>query len=174
MEETLLESLEEIDLPVSQIPLTPENQKQIEDLIYKSFDEDLREHAHEKAIKSVHIKQIPPGRPSYYGRTERIFSLKDVNLQMFLEDTHRNRQVYFDFSLVTSNRNVVNFLREHEIELKDRLNTNIEPIIHRLLMDDEGRSIIKDKIKDEVNDYLEEEEIEGKVQEVYIDSSISS
>lgn len=174
MEENLMEVLEDVELPVAQIPLTADNQKQIEELIYKALDEDLREHAHEKAIKSVHIKQIPPGRPAYYGKTDRIYSLKDVNLQIFLDETHRNRQVYFDFSLIASNRNVVNFLRDNEVELRDRLNTNIEPIIHRLLMDDEGRLIIKDKVKDEVNEFLEEEDVEGKIQEIYIDSSISS
>ncbi len=174
MEENLLEVLEDLELTVSQIPLIPEDQKQIEELMTKKLNEELKEYSHDHAVKSLTIKQIPPGRPSYYRQTEKIVSVKEVSLQIFLDDTRRNRQVYFDFSLLTTNRNTVLFIKDHEVQLKDHLNSNIEPILHRLLQEEEGRSIIKDKIKSEINEFLEKQKVEGKVQEVYIDSLISS
>jgi flagellar basal body-associated protein FliL len=66
------------------------------------------------------------------------------------------------------------FLTEHEIELRDFITTNVEPVLPRLPLEEEGRGIIKDKIRDEVNEFLKIYKVEGKVQEVYIDSLISS
>jgi flagellar basal body-associated protein FliL len=94
--------------------------------------------------------------------------IEDINLQLFLEDTHRNKQVWLDFSILASNRNVILYLQEHEVELKDHLSTNVEPVIPQLPIEEEGRQIIKDKIRFELNDFLEKNHIEGKILDVYL------
>ena len=96
-------------------------------------------------------------------------SVTETNLQIFLEDTHRNRQVWLDFSVLASNRNIVLYLNEHEVELKDHLTTNVEPVIPQLPVEEEGRQIIKDKIRSELNQFLQKNGIEGKILEIYID-----
>jgi flagellar basal body-associated protein FliL len=140
----------------------------------KSLNEDFRQIGHNKPIQNIKLKQILPSRPPYYRQTERMLSITDINLQIFLEDTHRNRQVWMDFSALASNRNVILYLKEHEIEFKDHLMNNVEPIIPQLPVEDEGRSIIKDKIRSELNQFLEKNNIEGKILEVYIDYLIAS
>lgn len=169
MEEMLDDDLEALELPVAQLPLALENQKKIEEMMVKSLNEDFRKIGHDNPIKAINIKQVLPGRPSYYRQAERMLTIEDVNLQLFLEDTHRNKQVWIDFSILASNRNVILYLKEHEVELKDHISTNVEPIIPQLPVEDEGRLIIKDKLKSEINQFLEKNQIEGNVLEIYID-----
>ena len=130
-------------------------------------------HDHD-VIKKISLKQSPKRRPAYFDQGDRLFAMKDVSLQIFLEDTSRNRQVMFDYSLLASNRNIVLYLKDHEDKVRDRLSTQIEPIIPRLPIEDEGKSIIKDKIRAELNEMLKEEKIEGRVLEVYLDYILGS
>lgn len=169
-EEKILEELEKFTPVVLELPLNHENKIQIEDSIQSSLIKKL----HLKGIKSVQVKQILEGRPKYFMQTEKLYSFKDTNLQLFLEDTRRNRQVWVDFTALTSNRFVVFYLQDHLIQIKDHLNTHVEPVIPRLPLEDEGRQIIKDKIKSELNDFLKKEGVEGKVLEIYIDYLIVS
>ncbi|MDD4975919.1 MAG: hypothetical protein PHY93_16300, partial [Bacteriovorax sp.] len=169
MEEMLDDNLEALELPVTQLPLVPENQKTIEEAMVKSLNEDFRQIGHAHPIKSIKLKQILPSRPQYFRQAERMMSVTDINLQIFLEDTHRNRQVWIDFSVLASNRNIILYLKDHEVELKDHLTTNVEPVIPQLPVEDEGRLIIKEKLRSELNQFLEKNGIEGKILEIYID-----
>jgi hypothetical protein len=172
--EEIADALEEVEIKAKQMPLNKDDAKLVEDMMLKTLNELLKEQAHLGAIKTLRLEQVMEGRPFYFLQTEKIYALKDVNIQIFLEDTKRNRQVYFDFSMLATNRYIVMFLTEHEIELRDFLTTNVEPVLPRLPLEEEGRGIIKDKIRDEVNEFLKIYKVEGKVQEVYIDSLISS
>lgn len=174
MEEMLEDNIEAMELSVTQLPLGSENQKLIEESMGKSLNESLKKFGYDHPIKSIQLKQVLPGRPQYYRQAERMMSVTEINLQIFLEDTHRNRQVWLDFSILASNRNIILYLSDHEVELKDHLTTNVEPVIPQLPIEDEGRLIIKDKIRSELNQFLKENGIEGKILEVYIDYLIAS
>jgi hypothetical protein len=174
MEEMLEDNIEALELSVSQLPLVPANQKEIEEAMIKSLNEDFKKIGHDHPIKSIIIKQVLPDRPNYYRQAERMMSVTDINLQIFLEDTLRNRQVWIDFSVLASNRNIIMYLKNHEVEIKDHLATNVEPVIPQLPVEEEGRLIIKDKIKSELNLFLEKNGIEGKVLEIYIDYLMAS
>lgn len=174
MQEMLEESLEDVDLKVESLPLSEENKKILEETMLYSINEDFREIGHDKPLKKIVLKQVLPGRPKYYRQAERLLNVEDMNLQIFLEDTKRNRQVWLDFSVLASNRNVIMYLKEHEVEFKDHLTTNVEPVIPQLPVEEEGRQIIKDKIKLELNLFLEKKGIEGKVLEIYIDYLLAS
>lgn len=174
MEEMLDDNLEALDLHVEALPLTPENITKIEAAMTLSLNADFKEIGHLDPIKTIKIKQVMPSRPVYYRQTEKMLAVTDINLQIFLEDTHRNRQVWIDFSVLASNRNAILYLKDHEVEFKDHLTTNVEPIIPQLPIEEEGRSIIKDKLKMELNLFLEKNGIEGKIQEIYIDYLIAS
>ena len=125
-------------------------------------------------IKSVQIKQKLNSRPSYFLQTEKLSGFKDINLQLFLEDTKRNRQVWVDFTALSSNRNIALYLKDNEIEIRDFINMNVEPVIPQLPIEEEGRQIIKDKLKLELNEYLKLRGIEGKILEIYVDYIIVS
>lgn len=174
MEEMLDDNMEALELPVSQLPLVPDNQKQIEAAMLKSLNEDFKQIGHDNPIKAIKLKQVLSSRPVYYRQEERMMTIEDINLQLFLEDTHRNRQVWIDFSVLASNRNAILYLKDHQVELKDHLSTNVEPVIPQLPVEEEGRMIIKDKLKSEINQFLEKNQIEGKILEIYIDYLMAS
>lgn len=169
MEEMLEDNIEALELAVNQLPLTPENRQKIEISMIKSLNEDFMQTNQIAPIKDIKLKQILPGRPVYYNQTQRLKSITDINLQIFLEDTRRNHQIWLDFTMLSSNRNVILYLNEHDAELKDHLNSNVEPVIPQLPIEDEGRLIIKEKIKSEINEFLKKNKIEGKILEIYVD-----
>jgi flagellar basal body-associated protein FliL len=120
-------------------------------------------------IKSIEVKQVLEGRPKYFLQIEKLVKFQNLNLQLFLEDTRRNRQVWVDFNALSTNRNAALFLKDHEVEVRDYLNMNVEPVIPQLPIEEEGRQIIKDKVRDELNEFLKNNGIEGKILEIYID-----
>jgi len=174
MEEMIDDSMEGIHLPVTGLPISDENKKEIEKLMAKSLNEDFTLLGYHEPVKSVEIKQKLGGRPVYYRQAERMFKIEDINLQLFLEDTKRNKQVWIDFSILASNRNAIIYLQDHEVQLRDHLTTNVEPVIPQLPIEEEGRQIIKDKLRTEINDFLEKNHIEGKVLDIYLDYLLAS
>jgi hypothetical protein len=165
---------EALHLSIAQLPLTVENQKKIEEEMIKALNEDFKKEGYKAPIKLITVKQVMSSRPQYFRQIERILKIEDINLQLFLEDTHRNRQVSIDFSVLATNRNVILYLQDHQVELKDHISTNVEPIIPQLPVEEEGRMIIKDKLKLEINDFLEKNKVEGKILEIYIDYLMAS
>ncbi|MBC7712172.1 MAG: hypothetical protein H7177_02470 [Rhizobacter sp.] len=161
VEKELEELLSNFKPHITQLPLTKEDTDKIE--------EEMKALITGAKIKDVEVKQVLEARPKYFMQIERLYSMKDLNLQLFLEDTKRNRQVYIDFTGLASNRNVILFLNDHPSEIRDFLTMHVEPVIPQLPIEEEGRQIIKDKIKLELNQFLKDNGIEGKLQEIYVD-----
>jgi hypothetical protein len=166
MEHEIEEHLSGVHLAVTQFPISKEEMHLIE-------AEMLSKIAGPR-IKSVEAKQVLEGRPKYFLQTEKLFSVKELNLQLFLEDTKRNRQIWIDFTALADNRNVILFLKDHDVEVRDYLNMHVEPVIPQLPIEEEGRQIIKDKVRFELNNFLREAQIEGKILEIYVDYLIAS
>lgn len=166
MEHEIEEHLSGVHLAVTQLPISKEEMHLIEvEMLSKIAG---------PRIKSVEAKQVLEGRPKYFLQTEKLFAVKELNLQLFLEDTKRNRQVWIDFTALANNRNVILFLKDHDVEVRDYLNMHVEPVIPQLPIEEEGRQIIKDKVKFELNNFLKEAQIEGKILEIYVDYLIAS
>jgi flagellar basal body-associated protein FliL len=166
MEREIEEQLSGVHIAATQLPLSQEDMHAIEvEMLSKIAG---------TRIKSVEVKQVLEGRPKYFMQMEKMVMIKDLNLQLFLEDTKRNRQVYLDFTALASNRNAVLFLKDHDVEVRDYLNMHVEPVIPQLPIEEEGRQIIKDKVKLELNNFLKEAQIEGKILEIYVDYLIAS
>jgi hypothetical protein len=174
MEEKLDVELEAFQFGISGLPLSEEEKKSNETALLIYLNHEFHDLAHVDIIKNIKLKQSPKRRPVYFGREDRTFSMKELNLQIFLEDTRHNQQMIFDYTAITSNRNVILYLKEHDEKIRDLLSTQIEPIIPRLPIEDEGKSIIKDKIRNELNQLLKEEKIEGQILEIYIDYILGS
>ena len=151
---------------VMALPLSHEDTKAIEKEILSKING--------AKIKNVEVKQVLEARPKYFMQNEKLISIKDLNLQLFLEDTKRNRQVWIDFTCLTTNRNIILFLKDHQVETRDYLNMRVEPVIPQLPIEEEGRQIIKEKIKLELNEFLKANGIEGKILEIYVDYLIVS
>lgn len=166
IEQEIRELLQETQITIAALPPTKVEIETIEKLFISKIEG--------AKIKSVSIKQVLSSRPKYFLQTEKMSSFKDINLQLFLEDTRRNRQIWVDFTALSSNRNVTLYLKDHETEIRDFINMQVEPVIPQLPVEEEGRQIIKDKLKLELNEYLKKMEIEGKILEIYVDYIIVS
>jgi flagellar basal body-associated protein FliL len=150
-----------IALHAQQLPLTADDLEALKSEIMKKIT------THH--IRSVEIKQVLGGRPKYFMQVDKLLTMKNLNLQLFLEDTRRNRQVWIDFTALSTNRNIVLFLKDNDVQLRDHINTFVEPVIPQLPIEDEGRQIIRDKIKLEINEFLKKSGVEGSIQEIYLD-----
>lgn len=166
IEKKIREHLLGLHFYASSLPLSPLEREGIKSEIKKAIVG--------AKIKDVEVTEILPARPKYFMQTEKLTSFRDLNLQLFLEDTKRNRQVWIDFTSLSSNRNIVLFLNDHRVEVFDYLNMHVEPIIPHLPIEEEGRLIIKEKIRLELNNLLKEHKIEGKILEIYINYLIVS
>jgi flagellar basal body-associated protein FliL len=161
IEKDIEELLLGIHINAAQLPLSEEEMNVLK--------QDIMAKLVGSKIKTVEIKQVLEARPKYFLQTEKLLKLKDIDLQLFLEDTKRNRQVYIDFTALATNRNAVLFLKDHDVEVRDYLNMNVEPVIPQLPIEEEGRQIIKDKVRDELNQFLKNNGVEGKILEIYVD-----
>jgi hypothetical protein len=52
--------------------------------------------------------------------------------------------------------------------IRDHLTNNVEPMDPWFSMELEGKKVIKDKVKQEINIYLEEQNVEGRVDDINI------
>lgn len=174
MQEMIHDYLEALEVKNGSLPFSNEEKKNLEDKVKLELNEGLYIFTHTKPILNVEIDFHLHGRPTYYRLSERTYQFQNVDFQLFEEDLKRNHQVYIDFTVISSNRNIVLFLKDNEMMIRDRLSTNVEPILPRLPVEEEGKRIIKDKIRDEINEVLKEKEIEGKIIEIYLDFSLAS
>ena len=46
---------------------------------------------------------------------------------------------------------------------------HVEPVIPQLPIEEEGRQIIKEKLRLELNQFLKDNQIEGQILEIYVD-----
>lgn len=119
---------------------------------------------------SVEEEIIEVKRPKYYKLDEKALSITNIVLPTYLESTGAIRKLVIDFTFITSNRYIKAYFWDNSHIVNDRLNSRIEPIAVEFPLEDEGKNIIKDKIKREMNALIKELQIEGEIQEVYIDS----
>ncbi len=155
-------------------PLDDHKKKQIIDNFESHMHDDAKFKNLFKTEFSWEINQEEIKKPRYHLAYLRQYRFTDVGLQLLLEDTKRNKQVYFEFVIQTKNREGVSILKHHEVEIKDHLMMNIEPVVPGLPLDDEGKRIIRDKVKFEVNSYLKHHHLETEIEEVFIDYILAS
>jgi flagellar basal body-associated protein FliL len=107
-------------------------------------------------------------RPVYYKKQTRDFEIMAIKIPVYFADTNEYRSVMADLSIVMTNRSSKNYLAAHEQILRDHLIMNIEPTIAAFNLQTEGKEIIREKIKEEVSQFLVLHNIEGAVEEVKI------
>lgn len=119
-------------------------------------------------------KMIQAGkRPEYLRRKEKQFQVYNVVLPAYFGgDKNRLNKVILDFTIESSNKYIREYFftgkRDHVIH--DVLNTKVEPISVDFPLENEGKIIIKDKIKEELNKKIKDLGIKGEIREIYIHS----
>lgn len=115
------------------------------------------------------VEQVDPyDRPEYYKKETREVTFTNVKLPVFVTGITELRSLLVDFSTITSNRATKQWLERHEFQIRDHLVLTVEPVLPAFPMTDEGRTILVDKLKHELNIFLAQNQIEGTVTEVRI------
>lgn len=111
-------------------------------------------------------------RPDYYKKQERELRVRNVSLPIYTNGRNpaSGKKLIIDFTFVSSNRYIKEYFFENSHLLKDKLNTSLEQILPDFPLEDDGKRVIKEKIKKEMKALLNELKIEGSIKEVYIHS----
>ena len=120
---------------------------------------------------SDHIK-----RPDYFLGERKQFSLQNIDLPIYVEDVNAIRMLTFDFTVEGTNRYIAAFfsLRVNENLIKNQLNGSVEPIVPSFPLEEEGKRIIKLKLKEEINNLVKKLKIQGSISKVYIDNVLAN
>lgn len=105
-------------------------------------------------------------RPGYYKKETREVSFTNVKLPVFVTGITELQSLMIDFSVNTSNRATRQWLERHEFQVRDHLVLTVEPLLPAYPMTDEGRAVLTEKLKHEINIFLKTRNVEGEVREV--------
>lgn len=109
-------------------------------------------------------------RPSYYKKEEKQFLIEGVHLPIYFTGKPYMKRLELDFTIQASNKYIRAYLNKNHHLLRDTLNTNISSVDVDFPLKEEGKIIIKEKIKKEVNLLLKRIKIQGEITEVHIHS----
>lgn len=114
-------------------------------------------------------------RPAYFKGQEKQFRIENVILPAYVQGQQEFRKLVIEFTLESSNRYILAYLthRDNRHLIHDTLNSQIEPISISFPLEREGKIIVKEKIKKEINALLKKLEIKGEINEVHIHSMIA-
>lgn len=112
-------------------------------------------------------------RPDYYKKNLRTTSFNTLKIPAVIQESNALRALHVDISFTSSNRETKMWIEKNEFQIRDHLILTIEPVIPSFALTIEGQSMVKDKIRDELNRYLETNQIEGVVEETHILSILS-
>lgn len=127
--------------------------------------------ASEQASRAPASAEESYTRPAYHKLNERELSFNNVKIPVYVTGLNELRALIVDFSVVTSNRATKKWLEKNEFQMRDHLIQTLEPVLPHFPMTDEGRTMVTDKLKDELNAFLALHQVEGEIKEarlVYI------
>lgn len=113
-------------------------------------------------------------KPEYQAYDKRTLKVFNVKVPIFQESISAIRSVTIDFTVRTDTRFAKQYLEEYEYKLKDYFFLTVEPVVSEFPLEEEGKSILKDKIQRELNSFLKAHNVEGEVLEVKIIFIIAS
>ena len=113
-------------------------------------------------------EEIHYERPAYYKKQTKHFSVTNLRLPVYVAKVNEIRSVDLDFIATVTNRYSRIFLEKNEFQLRDHLILQLEPSIASFPLKEEGKTIIREKLLSEINDFLRLNEVEGEVVELKI------
>ncbi|MBD63648.1 MAG: hypothetical protein CME62_00445 [Halobacteriovoraceae bacterium] len=121
-----------------------------------------------KAQRAPAAAQQYDYKPDYQMYPRRTSTFYNIKVPLLVENVGDVDSLTIDFSVRTSTRFAKIYLEEYEYKLKDYFFTTVQPVISDFPFQEEGKIILKDKIRREVNNFLKANNVEGEVEEVRI------
>ena len=107
-------------------------------------------------------------RPEYYKRGDRTMVVRNVKIPLYIQDTKKVKSILIEFSVTTTTRFAKIYLEHYDHKLRDKIFMSIEPIDSSFPLVEEGKDVIKEKIQNELNQFLIQENVEGAVEAIKI------
>ena len=112
-------------------------------------------------------------RATYHKQTEKELKVQGLNMPVYVGESKKLKSVVIDFTMIASNRYIPNFFANRPHYLVDKMNSTLHPFIPEASLEDEGKIILKDKIRIELNLLLEKLHIKGEIKEIHIHSLLA-
>lgn len=122
----------------------------------------------EQPSRSIASIQEYDYRPEYRLYPQQTLTIQNIKVPIFVESVGEIDSITIDFSVRTSTRFARYYLLEYDYKLKDYFFTTVEPVISDFPIETEGKEVLKEKIRIEINNFLYENYVEGEVEEVNI------
>ncbi len=119
-------------------------------------------------------EQVYDYKPDYLKFDKKTVKVQNIRVPLLVEREGKISSVTIDFSVRTSTKFAKIYLENYEYKLKDYFYTSVEPITSDFVLTPEGKSILLEKIKIEINNFLKQEKVEGEVDEVTVQFIIGS
>lgn len=131
--------------------------------------------ASRKAEEAILVEKLEKAnsltrRPSYFKKEEKQFRIEGVYFPVYFGGTHDMKRLELDFTVQASNKYIKAYFNKNHYLVRNTLNSKISPISVDFPLKEEGKIIIKGKIKKELNLLLKDLEIKGEISEIYIQS----
>lgn len=105
-------------------------------------------------------------RPEYAMFKRKTMSVQNMKIPLTVESVSSIRSITMDMSIRTSTRWARFYLDENQHRLKDYFFTTVEPVVSDFPLEEEGKLILKEKVRVEINNFLRENGVEGEVEDV--------
>lgn len=126
----------------------------------------VAQHTNESRAPASVEAEVSYDRPNYYKKQIRHLEITNLRLPVYFSNVNELRTIDVDFSATLSNRLARMKLEKLEFQLRDHLILNVEPMVASFPLVEEGKDILKDKLRQEINLFMIDQEIEGEVKDV--------
>lgn len=133
--------------------------------IYLSYNDIYQAENPNRSPASVQEYDYRPEYKTFQSRSLKVMNMK---VPVEVESVREISSITIDFSIRTTTRFSKLFLENYEYKLKDYFFTTVQPVISNFPLEAEGKDVLKEKITEEVNNFLRENGVEGKVEEIEI------
>jgi len=115
-------------------------------------------------------------RTAYFKREKKQFTIRDIDLPIYVESVNAIRMLTLDFTIEGDNKYIAAFFKgsQNENLIKNQLIGSVHPIIPTFPLGEEGKRILKHKLKQEMNILIKKLDIKGHISNVYINNILAN
>lgn len=121
-----------------------------------------------RAPASAINEELQYDRPQYYKKQIRHLEFTAFRIPVYVAEVNQLKTVDIDFNITLTNRQSRKHLSKKEFQLRDHLLLNLEPSIASFPLQEEGKEILRVKLQEEIDSFMSDNEIPGKVEELKI------